>query len=159
MAIKITINNSPWEKIRKELIKADNSHLSVGWFPSAQYGSENENLSVATVAHWMEEGIPSKGVPPRPFLRQGFLPRLRTAEYQKVFESVLRSVLSGRNTFKAALTYVGKGMVRGIQNEIVSWDSPPNSPLTVELKGFNNPLIDTGKMLESVDFEVERRGV
>jgi hypothetical protein len=47
-------------------------------------------------------------------------------------------------------------MVKGLQNEIIAWDTPPNSPQTVEAKGFNDPLINTGKMLESVDFKVER---
>ena len=34
------------------------------------------------------------------------------------------------------------------------WSIPMNAPLTVELKGFNDPLIDTGKMLDSVEYRV-----
>jgi len=32
-----------------------------------------------------------------------------------------------------------------------------NAPLTVQLKGFNDPLIDTGKMLDSVDYLLGRK--
>lgn len=157
MSIKITVDTSGWDKIKKNLLQANKESLNVGFFPDSRYGPENDNLPVATVAMWQEEGDPVN-YPPRPFIRMGFLPRLKTAEYVPVFQKAIKSVLDGQATFKQVYTKLGPVMVKGLQNEIISWDTPPNSPQTVEAKGFNDPLINTGKMLESVDFKVERGG-
>lgn len=155
MSIKITVDTSGWDKIKKNLLQANKESLNVGFFPESRYGPENHNLPVATVAAWMEEGDPEK-YPPRPFIRMGFLPRLKTTEYVPIFQQAIKSVLDGQSTFKQAYTKLGPILVKGLQNEIISWDTPPNSPRTVEAKGFNDPLINTGKMLESVDFKVEK---
>lgn len=157
MSVKITIDTSGWDKIKKNLLQANSESLNVGFFPESRYGPENDNLPVSTVAMFMEEGDPVK-YPPRPFIRMGFLPRLKTSEYVPVFQQAIKSVLDGKATFKQAYTKLGPVMVKGLQNEIISWDTPPNSPQTIEAKGFNDPLINTGKMLESVDFKVERGG-
>lgn len=155
MSVKITVDTSGWDKIKKNLLQANRESLNVGFFPESRYGPENENLPVATVAMWQEEGDPVK-YPPRPFIRMGFLPRLKTSEYVPVFQQTIKSVLDGQATFKQAYAKLGPVMVKGLQNEIIARDTPPNSPQTVEAKGFNDPLINTGKMLESVDFKVER---
>lgn len=155
MPVKIKIDTKGWDKLKKNLLQANKEHLSLGFFESAQYGPENDNLPVATVAAWMEEGDPVK-YPPRPFIRMGFLPRLKTTEYVPIFQQAIKSVLDGQSTFKQAYTKLGPILVKGLQNEIISWDTPPNSPQTEEAKGFNDPLINTGKMLESVDFKVEK---
>lgn len=155
MSIKITVDTSGWDEIKKNLLQANKEHLSVGFHEDKQYGPENDNLFVGTVAAWMEEGDPVK-YPPRPFIRMGFIPRLNSKEYQAVFKQAIDSVMSGKSTFKAAYNQIGPILKVGLQNEIISWNTPPNSPQTVADKGFNDPLIDTGKMLESVDYKVER---
>lgn len=155
MSIKITVDTSGWDKIKKNLLQANKEHLSVGFFDDAQYGPENDNLPVAMVAMFMEEGDPVK-YPPRPFIRMGFIPRLNSKEYQSVFKQAIDSVVSGKSTFKSTYNQIGPILKVGLQNEIISWNTPPNSPQTVADKGFNDPLIDTGKMLESVDYKVER---
>lgn len=154
MPIKITADTSGWDKIKKNLLQANKESLKVGFFDD-RYGPENDNLPVATVARFMEEGDPVK-YPPRPFIRVGFLPRLKSAEYIPLFQNAITSVLEGKATFKQAYTKMGPVLVKGLQNEIISWDTPPNSARTIAEKGFNDPLINTGKMLESVDFKVER---
>lgn len=45
-----------------------------------------------------------------------------------------------------------KGKLQGSIRELVD---PPLAPSTIRAKGFAKPLIDTGHMLNSVDFEVE----
>ena len=42
-----------------------------------------------------------------------------------------------------------------IQQRIVDLKDPPNSPITILLKGSSNPLIDQGHMRQSVTWEVE----
>ena len=155
MSIKITVDTSGWDKIKKNMIRDRSLSLKLGIFEESRYGSENDNLQVAQVFQWQEEGDPVM-YPPRPAFRVGFLPRLKTSEYIPVFQQAIKSILDGQATFRQAYTRMGPTLVKGLQNEIIAWDTPPNSPQTIAEKGFNDPLINTGKMLESVDFKVER---
>jgi hypothetical protein len=155
MSVKITVDKTGWDKLKKNLLQANKESLKLGFFEDSIYGPENDNLNVAQVAQFMEEGDPVK-YPPRPFIRIGFLPRLKTPEYIPIFQQAIKSVLDGQSSFKQAYTRLGPTLVKGLQNEIIGWDTPPNSPQTIEAKGFNDPLINTGKLLESVDFKIEK---
>ncbi len=50
----------------------------------------------------------------------------------------------------------GNAMVSVLKNSITTFDDPANAPSTVRRKGFNNPLIETGFMRDSVDWRVSR---
>ena len=50
-------------------------------------------------------------------------------------------------------------MKREIQQSIRQLRTPPNSPLTIAMKGSSNPLINTGKLRNSVDFEIIKGGL
>ena len=54
----------------------------------------------------------------------------------------------------AALTLMGHEMKAQLQTSIQKLTSPPLAKATVKRKGFPKPLIDTGHMLNSVDFEI-----
>ena len=34
----------------------------------------------------------------------------------------------------------------------------PNSPATVEIKGFDYPLVNSGQLVQSIDYRVKKRG-
>lgn len=158
MSVEITVNTKVWDNLKKSLTKASLEHINLGWLDGVAYGPENDNLPVATVAMWMEKGDPAH-YPPRPYFRAGFLPRLNTPEYKAVFKSVIEGALSGKTSFTQAYQKLGPVLVRGLKKEIDDWSTPPNSPLTVERKGFNNPLIETGTMRDTVDFKIEKGSV
>ena len=42
-----------------------------------------------------------------------------------------------------------------LKQMIAEFSTPANSPMTIAKKGFNNPLVDTGIMLDTVDYDVE----
>ena len=52
------------------------------------------------------------------------------------------------------LERVGLLTAARIQQEITDLRQPPNSPATIAAKGSSNPLIDTGKLRQSVSYEV-----
>lgn len=152
--VKIEVDTKQWDKIKKELLKAGNEKLLCGWFPNSTYGSDNDNLPVAQVAQWNEEG--SINNPTRPFIRFGFMSKLKGPEYRKVFEASIANVLQGNTTFKAEYTKLGPILVKEMKDVIIDWSTPPNSPRTIEAKGFDDPLVWTGRMRESVEYKVER---
>lgn len=153
--MSVTKNTKVWDNIKRSLLSTPEIAVDVGWF-GVTYGSDNDNIPVAQVAAMMEHGHP-RDYPPRPFIRQGFVPRLASKEYAQVFTKIAENILQGQGVMSQA-HILGSLMRKGLQNEIISWSTPPNSPKTVAEKGFNDPLIETGHMLETVDYRVRKGG-
>jgi hypothetical protein len=53
------------------------------------------------------------------------------------------------------LGQAGFGIKGQLQQQIKDTVSPPNAPETVRRKGFDKPLIETGHLWNTVDFEVK----
>ena len=92
----------------------------------------------------------------RPFMRAGFM--IKNVEKEgwitAEVKQMLDAVAMGRMTWNQLYHRLGPVMVKIMQKEIEMWSIPMNAPRTVELKTFNDPLIDTRKMLESVKYRV-----
>src|ERR1043165_554177 len=149
--ITLSVDTKKWDKLKKDLQQLDRIKLQLGWF-GTHYGSENDNLPHAYVAAINEEG--TEKIPPRPFMRVGLKQELKTDT--KAFAMMIQSVASGKSALSAAKTASPAfvAMLKKIMNE---WSSPPNSPRTVAEKGFNNPLIDTAELRDSIQVKVEGR--
>jgi hypothetical protein len=153
--ITVVKDDKMWEKIKKDLLAANKvGELEVGFWPEDRYGPENDNLPVAQVAQWNNEGM---GVPARPFFTQTLREPIKNGEKDHVFFKSLDRILSGKSTFLTEYTLIGKQFSEELRKSIFVWSIPPNAPLTVELKGFNNPLIETGLMMDSVKYKIGGR--
>lgn len=76
----------------------------------------------------------------------------------KAGKEVLKAAAKGGGVAgakRAALAKLGAKVQGDIQQEITSLATPPNSPITVKLKGSSNPLIDTGEMRASVSWKID----
>lgn len=153
--MKLTVDKSVWEKMKKNLRTGNNLEIRLGVFPESMYGPENDNLPVAQVFKWNEEG--TEVAPPRPAFRVGFLAPVRKGMYNSYFRDSLKDILEGKTTFAKEYKILGSVMEKDLKEVIEDWSTPPNAPLTIELKGFNNPLIETEKMLNSIESKVAKR--
>ncbi len=118
--------------------------VSVGFLAGATYP---DGTPVAQVAFWNEYGTTK--IPPRPFFRTMIANEspgwgVMMAKATKHFE------YSGDEVLK----FMGLKISEQLQQSIVGWQTPPNAPYTIAKKGFNKPLIDSGHLQNSVDFEV-----
>lgn len=154
---KLTVEKDTkgWEDIKKRLIK-EQKELHIGWFQGNNYGPENDNLPVAQVAQWNEEGSITN--PMRPFIRMGFMRHVEKGLYQSYFIDSIQRIADGTSTFTQEYTKLGPVFVKDMQEVIEDWNIPPNSPTTIAEKGFNDPLIHTGKMHDSVSFKITGKG-
>lgn len=66
-----------------------------------------------------------------------------------------RQIMTGQTALRTVLSKLGIQAQGDVQAEITSLSSPPNSPVTVALKGSSNPLIDTGEMRAAVSWKVD----
>lgn len=116
----------------------------VGFLESATYP---DGTPVAAVAFWNEFG--TSRIPARPFFRTTISEK--SSEWaRRLGDAAVHYDYDGAK----ALGAMGQTMAEDIQQSIVGWQDPANADSTVDQKGFNKPLIDTGVMQRSVDFEV-----
>jgi len=158
MSFKLTVDKSAWKRMKKDLLKAAAQEVQVGIVEPTNYGSDNDNLSVAQVWQWQEEGLPAQNIPTRPAIRVGFMAPIKKGSYDKLFAESMQRIAEGKSTFKQEYTKIGAKAQADLKKAVADWHTPRNAPLTVELKGFDNPLIDSGLLYDSIDFKVEQRG-
>lgn len=125
-------------------------------FPAEGSGRDTypNGTSLPLVAIWNELG--TKTSPPRSFLFPGSIKFVK--ENKKLIANMQRAILLNTKKVNLALEVVGQKVKTRIQKEIRDKSTPPNSPLTIAIKGSSSPLQDTNLMLNSVDYEVYDRG-
>ena len=122
--------------------------VRVGFLEGATYP---DGTSVPMVAAIQEFGAPSANIPPRPFFR-GMI-KDKSSEWPAGLAQALAD-----NDYDAerALDVTGQAIAGQLRQAIIDYDAgPPLKPATIARKGHDRPLIDTGHMLNSIDYEVE----
>lgn len=124
--------------------------VKVGFLAGATYP---DGTSVAEVAAINEFGAPSRGQPPRPFFR------LMVAEKRGTWgDAVAANWKATNGDAEKTLDRMGQGIKAQLQDSIRTLVDPPLAPSTIARKGHDKPLIDTGHMLNSVDYQVDMDG-
>lgn len=150
--MNVKVDNSVWEKLKKNMLQANEVAGELGW-DGQQYGSNHDNLPMAQVANWIEEGVASQNIPPRPYMRVGLRDALKKGENKQQFDMMVKAVLDGRSVMQAYRAS-SNAFENTLRKVMLDWDNPANAPLTVALKGFNDPLVETGELIANVNFKV-----
>jgi hypothetical protein len=119
--------------------------LRVGFLENATYP---DGTPVATVAAANEFG--TKRIPARPFFRN--MIAAKSDEWAPAIGHLLP-----QNDYDApkVLVLAGEAIKGQLQQSIRDTNSPPLSPVTIEKKGFDKPLIDSAVMIMTVGSEVK----
>lgn len=165
MSFKLKVDKSGWEKLKKSIVELDQNQINLGWFDNNRYGSDNSNLPMAYVASLVEGGhingpdavFPGAITPPRPFMRVGLRDAIKTGTNKLQFKYMIEAVLAGQSTL-SVLQKSTSVFEQTLRKVMLDWDTPRNSPITVALKGFNDPLRNTGELIASVTAKVEKKG-
>ncbi len=145
--IRVTPEGQRLQRILKELKELE---VRVGF----QHGKtvEPDGTDICDIAAWNELG--TEHTPARPFLR--------------------KSVDDNKNRIKAFLEYQMQQMIHGvsaeqalkeigifqkdlIQEKITEGSFIPNAVSTIIQKGSSKPLVDTGRMRQSVNYVVKKK--
>lgn len=108
--------------------------------------------TVAQVAAYHEFG--TKHLPERSFMRSTM--DEKDKDIKSLSKSLLIQTLFQSRTVTQALEILGATIQKFIKAKITSGLKPPLKPSTILKKGSSKPLIDTGQLLNSIDFEVEK---
>lgn len=159
LKVRLKKDTKAWERMKKRLLTRTPKAVDVGWFSEARY---DNGLPVAWIAMLNEYGYMTSGKykgyhPPRPFFR-AFLKQYvnSTVLVGRNIVPLVNQVALGKITWAEMHRRLGKQMVEWVKQQILNTNSPPNSPLTISLKGFNDPLINTGRMYDTVRFRIKR---
>lgn len=140
---KVKVNRRGLDRVKKALKEAGSKAVKVGVL-----GAEGSDLVM--VATYNEFG--TETIPERSFLRSTM--NVNRAKYQKGLQRALEAVIDGSLDTDRALGLVGLEIVKDIQTTILELRDPPNAEATIERKGSSNPLIDTGRLRQSIQFDV-----
>ena len=121
-----------------------------------QHGDDKDDrgTDIADIAMWNELGT-SNGIPSRPFMRQSVDNNADTIK--AMCKAQIQAVATGKSTAKQALQQIGVMQKGLVQSTIRDGDFEPNKPSTVKQKGSDRPLINTGRLRQSVSVTVAPR--
>ena len=126
------------------------AEISVGVLRNA--GKEKDGTDLVDVAVYNEYG--TRNIPPRPFLR--IATDEHGGEWQDLAEKCVGKIIEGALDENRALHLIGLQAQKDVQATIKdSSNFTPNAPATIARKGSSKPLIDTGRLRQSIRYRVE----
>lgn len=169
---KVTYNKKGLESLFQELKNLASHQVEWGFFEDAVYTSDkNAGTHVATIANMQQEGFSKESygrrveTPARPFFDDQIrnIQRGRRnplgARVVKQMEYAVWQVVMQEKAPHRALAPLGETLQVTLSQAITDWTYPENSAWTVDEKGFNDPLIETGFMRDSVSFQIVKNRI
>ena len=139
------------KRIQKELKELNELIVAVG-FPAGGPADE-KGVSVAEYAAYNDLGTIYS--PSRPFLRDSV--NNHQADFNQFCAAAVREIMNG-GTARQALEKLGVYAKGIVQEQITDGTYEANSETTIRRKGSAKPLMDTGLMRESVNYEIRKKG-
>lgn len=155
MGFSLKVETKKLSSLIKRVTAIDNTEVEVGFWED-HYGPENDNLPVYMVAAYNNFGTSFN--PTRPFMDDTFEDIMYQAYMARGMKHVFYSVLTNGRSTQRLLRELGATIKELMQLTILQYAADGgNSQKTIDKKnGRDTPLIDTGKMLESVRFRIQK---
>jgi len=145
---KVTEKDMGWQRIKLDFEQLKGKGVKVGLMGQ----EEVDGVAVVDYAAYNEFG--TRYIPPRPFMATT-ADRYRDGIYQYT-ATLVGSMIDGKYNANQVLTYMGMWYQAKVQltiRDAKQW-AVPNLPATIKAKGSDSPLIDTGRMVQSVRYEI-----
>lgn len=114
---------------------------------------EDDGTDVCDVAAWNELG--TEHMPSRPFLRKSI--DENEEKIVNFMKSQKGNMLNGASA-EQVLKEIGIFQKDLVQEKITNGSFEPNKESTIRKKGSSKPLIDTGRMRQSVNYVIKQKG-
>lgn len=152
--VKVKVDERKAKNLIKLLSPKNSKTVDVGWWGDVHHSGH----PVAQIAAWVEEGHYNGGMfsgtitPARPAVRVDWTPK--AIKQLKEASPKIKEVLDGRKTWEDLYHEIGVEARDSLKNVIKQWNTIPNSPITIKLKGFNDPWVETGSTANAVKYRV-----
>ena len=115
--------------------------------------AEEDGTDICDIAAWNELG--TENIPSRPFIRNSV--DNHSDEINSFLMEKRNDLVHGASA-KQVLNEIGLFQKNLIQSEIIDGSFEANAESTIKKKGSSRPLIDTGRMRQSVNYVVQKKG-
>lgn len=156
-------NDIPKMQVTAEELQGHSVEVGCDWANSWLAGIHEYGCHIKVTlkmrAWFARNGYPLKKttteivIPERSFLRAGFDEHAETV--LKEYDELTGDVLNGKISASVLLEGIGLELATKIKTYARNLSEPPNSAMTVQRKGSSNPLVDTGTMIDSINYEVK----
>ena len=155
----VTDTDKGYADLRRTLakIRAERPYVVVGIRGQAgaqTYESDGKAISLVEIGAVHEFGSSDGRIPQRPYMRPTF--DARRDSYEDGFVRGIGRVVDGTSDIDTELGHLGLVVAGDIQETIATLTDPPLAQITIDRKGSSKPLIDTGRLKQSIDHEVRR---
>lgn len=159
--MKMTAETTSRDQTRKlaEIVKKISQlQVFVGIPEEKAPRSGSGEVSNAQLMYIHTHGSPVRGIPARPVIEPAIEAEDNREAISEEFAFAAKSAMAGKED--AARKHLALAGMRG-QNAARDWFEdprngwPPNSPITVAMKGSDMPLIDTGQLRKSITYVVK----
>lgn len=150
-AVVIKEKDMGFKRITKEIHELKGHSIKIGIWDEGG-GEGNKKASVLEYAMFNEFG--TSRIPARPFMQTTY--DNHADEVKKFTELMVDKIINNSATTERTLKVIGEFYQMKVQQtirEAKNW-AAPNDPKTVELKGSSSPLIDTGRLIGAVRYEI-----
>ncbi|MDY3947517.1 MAG: hypothetical protein SOZ40_06020 [Ezakiella sp.] len=144
-------NNS--DKFIRRLRELKDKAVDIGIMGDANRDYSDRDIVLIAAVH--EFGSPKRRIPERSFLRSNFDDNYD--RYADMLMNRIEDVLDGAISVNDALSLVGQTVAQDTQMTIRRVIPPPLKEATIKRKGKGKttPLIDTGRLIGSITYEVK----
>ena len=139
------------QRFFRELAELKELEVRVGF--QRGEAQEEDGTDICDVAAYNELG--TDHIPARPFIRQS------VDDNESKIKSFLKAQVKDFGKGKSAeqmLKEIGIFQKDLMQDKITSGSFAPNADSTIKKKGSSKPLVDTGRMRQSVKYVIQKKG-
>lgn len=145
-----------WEEFQKRIRQLNGSFVKIGVLSSSGPAAEG-SITMVELAAIHEFGSPNAGIPERSFIRSTV--RNRADDIRSQCTKLVKAVLAGNMETDQALGALGSWVAAQMKNTISTRktegpEPQENKDSTIKQKGSSTPLIDTGRLLGAITWEV-----
>jgi hypothetical protein len=135
-------------------LNSKESYVNVGFLSSSGM-HKNSDMTVAAIAAVHEFGSSDGHIPERSFMRSAIAQNKN--QIQTMIDKLAAKVADGQMQRDRALGIIGQYIKDRIVSKINTGPFQELAKSTIDRKGSSKPLIDTGQMKQSVDWEIVKR--
>lgn len=159
------MNTSGWDALKMRLREAAELHVRVGLLSdtdasAAEEGGENP-IGLVALGAIHEFGSKAAGVPERSYLRRTFRFGQGAIGQEGITRTLAKGIITGKLGAKAAYEILGHWAVKQVRETITAGQHipPPLAQSTIDKKGSDRPLVDTGRLVGGISHAVEFGGI
>lgn len=144
---KVSVKLNMYEEYRKKFRMLINTEFFVGFRSSGKAGKKaGRDVTLLQVAIFNHFG--TKNIPARPFLLALYTKRKLILKKQA---ETMKAIFIRKEPIEECLQRVANYLAKLTKDVMTEWKIPHNALSTIKQKGFDDPLIDTGKLRSAVE--------